>query len=317
MPFSQNSRSALAYVTETVFGTTPVVVGPPAGATLIALPFSTSSLEMTKGIITGGDIQPDEMERWVIHGNRTVSGDIVADFRKGDFDPFLESVMRSTWAANVLKVGTIPKYFSIEEQSADISQYRIFTGCTASKMSMSVTATADQPIVTTFGMVGKQVTIGATTIDAAGGNTPYSTNQPMTHHTGSFLVGNVGVAGVSVPITSIDFSIDRAYEPAFAVGGPTAAELIAGRSMIEGTFNAYFQDATLVNRFLNETLTRIVLEVDDVTNASPYTFDFPSVKINSSTAAISGATGPRMITCSFRALYNVAQNSNLVITRTV
>ena len=83
MPFSQGSRSGLSYVAETVFGTTP---GTPA---LIQLPYTTHSLDLTKDRVTGNDIQPDRMPRVDRHGNRTMSGDIVADLRKADYDPFL------------------------------------------------------------------------------------------------------------------------------------------------------------------------------------------------------------------------------------
>ena len=108
MAFAQGSRSSLSYITETTFGTTPA-------GNFQNLPFTSHSLNMTKDRVEGTDIQADRMSRVDRHGNRQVSGDITGDLRDGDFDELLESAMLSAWSTNVLKVGTTPKFFSIED----------------------------------------------------------------------------------------------------------------------------------------------------------------------------------------------------------
>ena len=105
MAFAQGSRSSLSFITESTFGTTPA-------GNFTNLPFSTHSLNLTKDRVAGTDIQADRMARVDRHGNRQVGGDIVVDLRDGDFDAFLESAMLNTWATNVLKVGTTPKFMS-------------------------------------------------------------------------------------------------------------------------------------------------------------------------------------------------------------
>jgi hypothetical protein len=80
MAFAQGSRSSLSYIVESTFGTTPA-------GNFTNLPFSTHSLNLTKDRVTGTDIQADRMPRVDRHGNRQVAGDIVADLRKGDYDP--------------------------------------------------------------------------------------------------------------------------------------------------------------------------------------------------------------------------------------
>ena len=122
MAFAQGSRSSLSYITETTFGTTPA-------GNFQNLPFTSHSLNMTKDRVEGTDIQADRMSRVDRHGNRQVAGDIVGDLRDGDFDELLESAMLSAWSTNVLKIGTTPKYFSIEDYAADIDQARLFAGC--------------------------------------------------------------------------------------------------------------------------------------------------------------------------------------------
>jgi len=301
MAFAQGSRSSLSFITESTFGTTPA-------GNFTNLPFSTHSLNLTKDRVAGTDIQADRMARVDRHGNRQVGGDIVVDLRDGDFDAFLESAMLNTWATNVLKVGTTPKFFSIEDYAADIDQSRVFTGMSVSTMGISLAP--NQMVTTTFGMVGKDMTMSATekTQDAASGAAPFDA------YSGDISIGNVGGAAPVAIVTALDFTLNNSYAPTFVIGDDSAPSLEYGRAEVEGTMTAYFEDAALIDRFLNETETEIEVSVDDPTGANSYTFSFPRVKINSADVGVDGPTS-RMISMSFVALYDTTEETNLKITR--
>ena len=301
MAFAQGSRSSLSFIVESTFGTTPA-------GNLTNLPFTTHSLNLTKDRVAGNDIQADRMPRVDRHGNRQVGGDIVVDLRDGDYDVLLESAMLNTWATNVLKVGVAPKFFSVEDYAADIDQARLFTGCSVSTMAISLAP--NQMVATTFSLVGKDMTISATekTQDAASGA------QPFDAYSGDIGIGNVGGASNVAIVTSLDFTINNSYAPTFVIGDDSAPSLEFGRAEVEGTLTAYFEDATLINRFLNETETEIEVSVNDPTGANAYTFQFPKVKINSADVGVDGPTS-RMISMSFVALYDATEATNLKITR--
>ena len=301
MAFAQGSRSSLSYIVESTFGTTPA-------GNFTNLPFSTHSLNLTKDRVAGNDIQADRMPRVDRHGNRQVAGDIAVDLRDGDYDAFLESAMLNTWSTNVLKVGTTPKFFSVEDYAADIDQARVFTGLSVSTMGISLAP--NQMVTTTFGMVGKDMTIGAVekTQDAASGAAPFDA------YSGDISIGNVGGATPVAIVTSLDFTLTNSFAPTFVIGDASAPSLEYGRAEVEGTLTAYFEDATLINRFLNETETEIEVSVDDPTGANSYTFTFPRVKINSADVGVDGPTS-RMISLSFVALYDATEGTNLKITR--
>ena len=307
MAFSQGSRSSLSYVVESAFGTTP--------ATDFAnLPFSTHSLNLTKDTLAGTDIQADRMGRVNRQGNRQVGGDIVVDLRKGDYDPFLESAMLNTWATNVLKVGTTPKFFSIEDLADDITQARVFTGLSVSTMGISLAP--NQMVTTTFGMVGKDMTISGTAEvqDAA-----FPTgNEPFDAYSGDISIGDVGNATTSAIVTSVDFTLNNSYAPTFVIGDDSAPSLEYGRAEVEGTITAYFENQNLIERFLNETESALTVSVDAPTGTNPYTFTFPRIKINSADVGVDGPTS-RMVSMSFVALYDDSDgglDTNLMITRT-
>jgi hypothetical protein len=301
MAFAQGSRSSLSFIVESTFGTTPA-------GDFTNLPFSTHSLNLTKDRVAGNDIQADRMPRVDRHGNRQVGGDIVVDLRDGDYDAFLESAMLNTWATNVLKVGVAPKFFSIEDYAADIDQARLFTGLSVSTMGISLAP--NQMVATTFGMVGKDMTIGATqkTQNAASGAAPFDA------YSGDISIGNVGGASAVAIVTALDFTLTNSFAPTFVIGDDSAPSLEYGRAEVEGTLTAYFEDAALINRFLNETETEIEVSVDDPTGANAHTFQFPRVKINSADVGVDGPTS-RMVNMSFVALYDTTEDTNLKITR--
>ena len=301
MAFAQGSRSSLSFIVESTFGTTPA-------GNFTNLPFSTHSLNLTKDRVAGNDIQADRMPRVDRHGNRQVAGDIVVDLRDGDYDAFLESALLNTWTTNVLKVGTAPKFFSVEDYAADIDQARVFTGLSVSTMGISLAP--NQMVTTTFGMVGKDMTISGTekTQDAASGAAPFDA------YSGDISIGNVGAGSAVAIVTGLDFTLTNSFAPTFVIGDDSAPSLEYGRAEVEGTLTAYFEDASLINRFLNETETEIEVSVDDPTGGNAYTFLFPRVKINSADVGVDGPTS-RMISLSFVALYDATEGTNLKITR--
>ena len=299
MAFAQGSRSSLSYIVESTFGTTPA-------GNFQNLPFTTHSLNMTKERVSGTDINADRMSRVDRHGNRQVAGDIVADLRDTDFDDLLESAMLNTWATNVLKVGTVPKYFSIEDYAADIDQARLFTGCSVNTLSVSLAPNA--MVTGTFGIVGKDMTISATekTQDAATGAAPFDA------YSGDLEIGGSAAAIV----TAMDFTVTNGFAPTFVVGDDSAPSLEVGDAVVEGTISAYFEDAALLNRFIDETETSLKVTVGD-NEGTPNTmeFFFPRCKINSADVGVDGPTS-RIISLTFVALRDETEETNLRITRT-
>ena len=298
MAFAQGSRSSLSYITETTFGTTPA-------GNFQNLPFTSHSHNMTKDRVEGTDIQADRMSRVDRHGNRQVAGDITGDLRDGDFDELLESAMLSSWSTNVLKVGTTPKYFSIEDYAADIDQARLFAGCSVNTLSVSLSPNA--MVVGTFGIVGKNMTMSATekTQDAASGASPFDA------YSGTLQIGGSN----SAIVTAMDFTLTNSFAPTFVVGDDSAPALEVGNAVVEGTISAYFEDASLINRFVNETETPLKVTVgDNAGTPNTMEFFFPRCKINSADVGVDGPTS-RIVNLTFVALRDSTEATNLRITR--
>ena len=303
MAFAQGSRSSLSYITETAFGTTP------STPTFAYLPFNTHSLDLTKDRVEGNEIQADRMPRVDRHGNRQAGGSIEVDLRKGDFDELFESAFLNTYSTNVLKIGTTPKYFTIEDAANDIGQYRIFTGMSASTMSVSIAP--NQMVTATFDMVGKGMTQAQTTGSTGGTPTASSANAPFDSYSGTISDGGSSI-GI---VTSIDFSLSNSFAPTIVVGADVAQSLEYGRAVVEGTMTVYYEDETLINKFLNETESSIEVSVNDPTGSNSYTFLFPRVKYNGASVPVQNPQS-RLITLPFVSLYDATEATNLKLTRT-
>jgi hypothetical protein len=210
-----------------------------------------------------------------------------------------------------LKIGTTSKSMSIEDAAADIAQFRLFTGMTVNTVAISIKP--NSMIAATFSLIGKDMTISGTSLDPT--KDASSTNQPFDAYSGTMAIGNAGAALSSVAtITGIDFSISNALAPTFVVGSATTPQLEFGMATVEGTITAYFEDATLINRFVNETTSAFQVTVNDPSGASNYTFHFPRVKINGAAVPVGGPTS-RIVTLPFVALYDTVENSNIEIIR--
>ena len=301
--FAQGSRSSLSYIAESTFGTTP------STPTFAQLPINTHSLDLTKDRVEGNEIQADRMPRVDRHGNKQAGGSLEVDLRKGDYDELFESAFFNTFSTDVLKIGTTPKHFTMEDAAEDIGQYRIFTGMAVSSMNVSIAP--NQMVTAGFEMVGKTMTQAQTTGSTGGTPTASSSNQPFDSYSGTISDGGSAVDIV----TSIDFSVSNSLAPTFVVGSDSVRCLEFGRAVVEGTLTVYYEDETLINKFLNETESSIEVSVDDPTGSNSYTFLFPRVKYNGASVPLQNPQS-RLITLPFVSIYDSVEDTNLKLTRT-
>jgi hypothetical protein len=308
MAFLQGSRSGLSHITEVTYGVTP------ATPTFIDTPYTTHTLNLAKERVSGRDIQVDRMLRVDRHGNRSAAGDVVVDMRNGNYDSWLESAFMSTWASNVLKIGTTLKSFSIEDSANDTAStdaFRLFTGMAVSKYSCSIKP--NNMVTGTFSFMGKDMVAALTKYETT--LTAGAINKPYDAYSGTIKISDAGSALSAVAsITGIDFTVDNSFNPTYVVGSPTTPQLEYGMANVSGTITAYFEDLSLINRFINETETAFEVQVDSPDVTAGQTYLFPRVKINAADVPVDNPQS-RIITLPFQALYDTTENTSVKITR--
>jgi len=301
MAFAQGSRSRLSLVVESSFGATP------SSPSMLTLPFTSQTLDLTKQTLEGNDILPDRIPRILRHGNRNAVGDITVDLRANVYDELLESLFFSSLAsgAGSMSIGTTPQFLTIEDAALDITQFRQFTGMAVSQARFAMSP--NNMVETVFSMVGKDMEVASSTL-----GTPAAAEdeEPFDSYSGSIQEGGSPIATV----TGFDFTIQNSLNPTFVIGADTTPQLEFGRAVVQGQITSYFENATLLNKFLNETESSLQLVMDDGVSGRTYTWDFPNIKYTGASVPVQNPQS-RVITLPFTALYDANETTNLKLTK--
>lgn len=302
MAIATGSKHTLHFVVESTYGTTPTT------PTWTPCPITGVSLGMTKDAIEAGKLRADRQVEDLRHGNKQVGGEINGELEYGAYDDLLEAMAMGTWSANVLRTGTTRRSFTFE-RFFDLAtdEYHRYTGCEVNSMTLSVQP--NSMVGLTFGVIGQDMSTN--TAQVAGSS--YSAdlgNSPFDSFTGSITEGGTAIADV----TAIELNWENGIEPAFVVGSALTIQPSDGKSRLTGSLTAYFQNRTLYDKFLNETSSEIVFTLTDVDSQS-IQFDIPNIKYTAGNPDVSGE-GPVTVALEFTALYNAADTSQVVITRT-
>jgi hypothetical protein len=294
------------YIKEVTFGTTP------ATPAMTLIRHTGTTLGLGKEALQSDEIRSDRQIADFRHGNKSVTGDISAELTYGAFDDLIEAALGGTWATDTpsagidqLKVGETLSSFTIRRFFSDITQYQVFTGVRFATMSVSVQP--NQISTVTFGCNGQDMTttnISGATQNAANTNTPFSGQE-----VGSIKEGGATVAG----ITGIEFTLDNGLDSAFELGSDVTGEHVIGRSNVTGTVTAYFQDQSLLNKFVNETESSVEFTQQDI-DGNTLRFVFPKIKYTGGQPDVSGE-GPIILSLPFQAIYDSTDDTNFYIER--
>jgi hypothetical protein len=309
MPFAQGARSRLSVAAEAAFGVLP------SSPTFKTLPIRSHSLDLTKERVQGQDIIGDRMQGVDRHGNRAVGGSVEVDLRRGDYDLLLESAFFNTFDTNDhLTIGTTPQFLAFEDAALDITQFRQFSGCLVNTATFNIAPS--QMVQTTFDIVGRDMVQAGATLDSPDAPLGF---EPFDSFNGELLEGGIGTADGICIVSALQFSIANDVTPAHVIlcGGNAdrAAQMQFGMATIEGTMTVYYEDAALINKFLNETETVLSVTVDDPSGANGYTFYMPRIKYNGAAVPVANMQS-RFIELPFVALKDAVDGYSLRLTRT-
>lgn len=301
MALATGAQAEIAYIEEVTYGVTP---GTPE---LIALPVTAITPEVTKEGFQSGDLRSDRQIADFRHGGKATTLALPFELKHGEFDPLLESALFGAWATNVLKAGTARKSFTMEVAYTDISQFHVYNGLIVNSMALSVTT--DATVTGTFNLVGLDMTPGGTTIDNLGGYTPVGAKRSFDSFSGTIQEGGGAIAIV----TAIELNIENGLTPAKIIGQDTPVDYFDGRCNVTGTLSAFFENGTLLAKFLNETPSSLQFVLTDP-DANTLTVDVPRIIYTGGSAPVSGEAGIT-IALPFQAVYDSVEQTALKITR--
>ena len=301
MTIATGSRHDLSYIVESTFGTTPT-----SSPVLTPIRHTGTTLGLSKDAIESEELRQDRQVANFRHGNKSVGGDINFELSYGTFDDLIEATLCGTWDTDVVLAGVTRRSFTIERFHADVAKYLRSTGCNFNSMSLWI---APNSMVTgSFGIIGKSMSVSASLLAGATYDDD-TTSEPFDSFTGSITEGGGSIA----TITSLELTVDNGAEALYVVGSDSTLLPSVGKSMVTGTVTAYFENSTLIDKFIAETSSALVFVLTDL-DGSSYTFTLPNIKYNSGNPEVSGP-GAVTVSLDFIALYHAATASQIKIER--
>ena len=175
----------------------------------------------------------------------------------------------------------------------------------------SVEATGQDPVKCSFDMVGL-VETSETSINSI---SAFGTTKEMTS---TDHVQRVLENGAAVASTGFSFQVENNLRTKYQLGTLGATSFNPGDLVITGTLQAYFDTATLYNKFINQTETSLDLELNDETSdvGNSMVFSFPTVKFTDAQRVAGGRNEDIIADISWQATYNSTQACSIRISKT-
>jgi hypothetical protein len=298
------------YVTEVTYGTTPT------NPAWTPIRHKSTSLALTKDSVQSEELRSDRQVADYRHGNYKVGGDIGVELSYGTFDTLLAMLFCGTWvngsptsSSDRLKAGTTRASVSILRNFTDLasgSPFHLFTGVEFKKASITIKPNAIVEVGLT--VIGQDMTISGGAPSGSTYGTP-TTTSPFDSFTGTITENSIAIAVV----TELSLELENGHAERFIVGDAQGLRPSIGRSILKGTLTAYFEDTTLLSKFINETESSLAFSLVDL-DGSSYTFTIPRIKYTGGQPDVKDE-GPVTLAMPFQALYDATSETNIYVDR--
>lgn len=236
----------------------------------------------------------------VVAGKMVLSGGTVADEVAGDS-------VTIKMGAQIVNGTTCPS-FNIEKKFADLSnKFAILTGMCLDQMSLNIAA--DAIINGTFNLLGKSEASAAsssgTGYDSANSNETLSAIDDVT----SILENQI-----SYDTTQLSLQLQNNLRDRIKVGSLGTISIGKGVLNLTGTIQAYFEDSTVMDKYLNFTSSSLAIVIEDGSE-NAYIIDLPQIKYTSGQRVAGGQNQDIIADMAFNAYRNSSEDVTIRIAR--
>lgn len=213
-----------------------------------------------------------------------------------------------TLVGSRVDVGVSMKGFTVERQMVDIAQYQPARGVVPNGMNISVRPEAIPTIE--FPCIGLSFPVVSGTSLSASPPAAVSTKSPLASFDGSVYEG--GSANAAITGITINLANNRALEP--VVGSKYSPAMFEGRLMLTGTITMLAANATFLNKFINETGTKLWFRLNDEGGTDFLNFVIPKMVLTGGDIN-PPESGAVTITVPWEAVYDTTTGSVFSVQR--
>lgn len=297
-----SNRTAIRYVPETTFGTTPVA------PTLKSIRYTGESLNFSIKNIVSNEIRSDRNTTDLVRVSSEASGDVQFEMSFLSFDELIEAAMCSEFSTPVsglssIKNGVDLKSFTLQKhfQDLDIPVFQNFNGCRVGGMMLDFKT--GQILTGSFSFMGLGATDSTSQISGATvEDSPGVAENVLNSVTDLIEIKENGVASTMV-IRSMTMNLNNNLRAQDAIGSLPHVGVALGKTEITGSIEAYFSDRTAYNRFINGTAFSLSFKLEDA-DGDYYKFTFPAVKYETGQVVAGGLDQDLVFQGTWRAIYD-------------
>ncbi|MFA7279815.1 MAG: phage tail tube protein [Sterolibacterium sp.] len=308
MSIASVSDSQIGFIAEATFGTTPTT---PAFQVLRR---TGGQLATNKGTVRSDEINSfrDVVDEYQV--SQDVAGSLDFELSDDALDTLLQACLGGTWTSEVLKTGNTFRSFTFEERlylgSTDYS-YQRYRGCIVNTMELNIAARS--ALRGSMGIMGKDQVQDTAIISGA---TYVAANQDAIVTADS--VGSLSIIGMTATpvIKEISLSFNNNARIRDSVGSLFTQQFGVGQIDITGRIRAYFESNALMQAVLDHDFGEISFSAG-VASGDKFTFEIPKAQFLNGPLSGGGKDDDKMIDIDFRALYNSADSTSMIITRNV
>lgn len=213
---------------------------------------------------------------------------------------------------STIKNGVTPCSFTVQKTYGDTTAvtYHNFRGLNIGSMSLDF---ASGSILTgKFSVMGSDAIIGVTQI-AGAQIIDSGSDVPMNGVNNIQTITENGSPSVSA-FKKISLNVDGGLRAQDAIGSLGPIGIALSTFNVTGSFDIYFSDIVMYNRFLSNASMALAFKAQDATG-SFYHFKMPNVKIEKADMPSGGKDQDIMVSCTFRAIYDPVTMCTLQIDR--
>lgn len=301
-----SSQTRLAYIAESTYGTTP------ATPTFKNLRFTSEAFKPGIQYVSSNEIRADRNVPDLTQVGSDAGGSFGIELSYGSFDDLLEALLCGTWSTNILVNGVTDRSFTFEKffEAGATDQYHRYTGAKVNTMSLE--ARAQQMVTGSFGVMAKGLTSAQTIISGAT-YTAANTN-PVINAAANFAnLAMTGVTSPSIMGIRLDMTNNMRQQP--VVGSIQSKGIGTGRFVVTGEIEAYFDNAQMLDLYLNNTSTDLTFDLGGASSLK-YRFFLPKIKFSDADITAGGNDQDVMAKLPFQAIYDTTTAGSIKITRT-
>ena len=307
---ADSNQGTLAYVPETVAGTTP------ATPAFKNLRITSETLVANFESLVSAELSPTADVADVRRGGLSVSGDVNFELhRDGGFEEFLAAALRGTWAANVLKTGVLKPSFTLERKiiGAAENSFMRFAGSYLNGFSLNIST--DEFVTGAFRVTGFGHDVPTNTIITGATYTAPSTaaaSPPMAGIDVSIATVS-GATGVDFTGITIDVENNNRVQRKLAAAGGRARGIGYGRRNITGQITSYFESIGHYNQFMSNATPSVNVTVSD--GVGSYAIVLPRIRITGGEVPNPGTDQDFILTMNYQAVYDSVTACAMQVTR--